>query len=159
MGPHGSRAGVMAKDNQGSSSGWWQLLQGLFNAEIYKRSQGRLVRQFTCLAIWVAFALSAWRSYPTLTIDWHVSSVAAYAISGAILVVGLWLGFRIVNLPTFADFLIAVEAEMNKVSWPSRTELIRASMVVIILMFGLATVLYGYDVILNVLLKAIGVIT
>jgi len=61
----------------------------------------------------------------------------------------LWLGFRIVNWPSFADFLIAVEAEMNKVSWPSRTELIRASMVVIVLMFGLTAVLYTYDLVLN----------
>ena len=31
------------------------------------------------------------------------------------------------NMPRFADFLIAVEAEMNKVSWPSKAELIRSS--------------------------------
>jgi preprotein translocase subunit SecE len=72
--------------------------------------------------------------------------------------VGLWLGFRVVNLPSFADFLIAVEAEMNKVSWPSRTELIRASMVVIILMFGLTVVLYAYDISLTILLEALGVV-
>ena len=36
----------------------------------------------------------------------------------AVLAFGLWLGYRIVNVPQFADFLIAVEAEMNKVSWP-----------------------------------------
>ena len=40
--------------------------------------------------------------------------------------------FRLVNLPKFADFLIAVEAEMNKVSWPTRTELFRSSVVVIV---------------------------
>jgi len=67
----------------------------------------------------------------------------------------LWLGFRIVNLPSFADFLIAVEAEMNKVSWPSRTELIRASMVVIVLMFGLMAVLFTYDFVLNWLLSRV----
>ena len=59
------------------------------------------------------------------------------------------LDFAIVNWPSFADFLIAVEAEMNKVSWPSRTELIRASMVVIVLMFGLAPCCYTYDLVLN----------
>ena len=153
MGPHGSRAGVMAKDNQGGNSGWVQLLQGLFNAEIYKRSQGRLVRQLTCLAIWVAFGLAAWRTYPTLTIDFQVSSVTAYVLSGFVLVVGLWLGFRVVNVPSFADFLIAVEAEMNKVSWPSRTELVRSSMVVIILMFGLAMLLFTYDTVLYWIMK------
>jgi len=63
MGPHGLRAGVMAKDNQGGDSGWMQFIRELFKTEIYKRSQGRLVRQFTCLAIWVAFALAVYRMY------------------------------------------------------------------------------------------------
>ncbi len=157
MGPHGLRAGVMAKDN-GGSSGWTQFVREMLRTDIYKRSQGRLVRQFTCLAVWAAFVLAAWRAYPTLTIDWQLKPPVAYTVSGILLVVGLWLGFRIVNLPTFADFLIAVEAEMNKVSWPSRTELIRASMVVIILMFGLMIVLYAYDVGLTVFLQAIGVV-
>jgi len=157
MGPHGLRAGVMAKDN-GGSSGWTQFIREMLRTDIYKRSQGRLVRQFTCLAIWAAFVLAAWRAYPTLTIDWHLSPATAYSVSGILLVVGLWLGFRIVNLASFADFLIAVEAEMNKVSWPSRTELIRASMVVIVLMFGLTIVLFAYDVSLTWFLHAIGVV-
>ena len=49
-----------------------------------------------------------------------------------------WICYRLVNFPGFADFLIAVEAEMNKVSWPTRTELFRASMVVLFLIFSLA---------------------
>ena len=32
-----------------------------------------------------------------------------------------WLIFRLVQFPPFAEFLIATEAEMNKVSWTSRT--------------------------------------
>jgi preprotein translocase subunit SecE len=155
MGPQGARAGVMAKDNQGGSSGWTQLVRELVKTEIYKRSQGRLVRQFTCLAIWVAFALAAWRLPPMLAVDWHVPRMWAWVAAGVLLLVGLWLGFRIVNLPSFADFLIAVEAEMNKVSWPSRTELTRASMVVIVLMFGLTFVLYMYDFVLNWLLSRV----
>jgi preprotein translocase subunit SecE len=159
MGPQGSRAAAMTKDNQGGTSGWMQIIHELFKTEIYKRSQGRLVRQFTCLAIWVAFALAAWRLAPLLTLEWQVQRPVAYTIAGAVLLAGLWLGFRIVNWPSFADFLIAVEAEMNKVSWPSRTELIRASMVVIVLMFGLTAVLFTYDVVLTSLLKALGVVT
>ena len=147
----------MAKDN-GGASGWAQFIREMLRTDIYKRSQGRLVRQFTCLAVWAAFALAAWRAYPTLTIGWQLTSTTAYVVSGLILVVGLWIGFRIVNLASFADFLIAVEAEMNKVSWPSRTELIRASMVVIILMFGLTIVLFTYDIVLTKFLHAIGVV-
>ncbi len=67
------------------------------------------------------------------------------AIAGLILAVGLWLSYRIVNYPKFADFLIAVEAEMNKVSWPTRGELVRSSIVVIFVILALAGLLYFYD--------------
>jgi len=170
----------MAKDNQGGDSGWMQFIRELFKTEIYKRSQGRLVRQFTCLAIWVAFALAAYRMYELRNylflnlpqalgyvfgrgVEESLASGAfkslpqalGYAVPGLVLLVGLWIGFRVVNLATFADFLIAVEAEMNKVSWPSRTELIRASMVVIVLMFGVMFVLFTYDFVLNWLLSKV----
>ncbi len=62
-----------------------------------------------------------------------------------LLAVGFWVCYRIVNFPTFADFLIAVEAEMAKVSWPTRTQLIRSSLVVIITIIGLAAILWVYD--------------
>lgn len=68
-----------------------------------------------------------------------------FLIPGLLLAVGLWVSFRVVNMPNFADFLIAVEAEMNKVSWPTRVELLRASVVVLLLIFTLAFVLAGYD--------------
>jgi preprotein translocase subunit SecE len=68
-----------------------------------------------------------------------------YVIPLTLLVVGFWAGFRIVNYARFADFLIAVEAEMNKVSWPSKPELIRSSMVVIFVVFTLALILFTYD--------------
>ena len=64
----------------------------------------------------------------------------------------VWASYRVVNVPAFADFLIAVEAEMNKVSWPTRGELFRASMVVLILIFALAFVLAGFDMFWKVLL-------
>ena len=67
------------------------------------------------------------------------------------LALGAWISFRIVNLPKFADFLISVEAEMNKVSWPTSGELWRASMVVIAVIFFLAGLLFFYDAILKTL--------
>jgi preprotein translocase subunit SecE len=60
-------------------------------------------------------------------------------------------------MPRFADFLIAVEAEMNKVSWPTRIELVRSSIVVIFTIFGLMFVLYFFDIFWRLLLNAVGV--
>jgi preprotein translocase subunit SecE len=119
------------------------LLQ-VFQLSVYKRSQGRITRQVTCAAVWVAFLLGAWRCYTTVVLllprEWCM------VICAALLLVGGWLGFRIVNVPRFADFLIAVEAEMNKVSWPSRAELMRSTFVVIFLIGSLAIVLFGFDI-------------
>ena len=58
---------------------------------------------------------------------------------------GIWLAFRAVNLPQFADFLISVEAEMDKVTWSSRQELYRATVVVITTMVLLGAILLLYD--------------
>ena len=71
-------------------------------------------------------------------------SLALLTLSG-LLALGAWICFRVVNIPRFADFLIAVESEMTKVSWPSRDEVVRSSAVVIFLIFALAAILAGYD--------------
>ena len=84
--------------------------------------------------------------------------VWVYVVPGLVLAIGLWLSYRVVNLPRFADFLIAVEAEMNKVSWPTRAELLRATLVVIVVVFVLALALFIFDAIWIKLFTEIGVL-
>jgi len=133
----------------------------LFQTGIYKRSQGRTVRQVTFAAIFLLLLLAAWKLFETLEgakgTSWYTNGLE-YAVPATLLGLGMWLSFRLVNYPQFADFLISVEAEMNKVSWPSKTELIRSSMVVIFLMFFLALILFGFDLFWQFLFQAIGVL-
>jgi len=56
-----------------------------------------------------------------------------------------WMAWRIVNFPAFADFLIATEAEMNKVSWTSRKNLIKDTIVVLVTVFLMAVYLFTMD--------------
>ena len=147
MGPQGLRAQCHV-GNEGTiraaATGGCRSLHELLKTEIYKRNQGRIVRQVTCIAIWVAFALGAWQMYSYLHVRPSTPLAVNYAVPARAAVCRVCgSAIALVNLPTFADFLIAVEAEMNKVSWPSQTELIRASMVVIMLMFGLTVVLFA----------------
>ena len=116
----------------------------MFTASRYKRSQGRIARQVTGFAIALVFAIAAWR-ISTIAVD----EVGRYVVPLVIFAVGVWIAFRVVNLPSFADFLISVEAEMNKVSWPGGAELKRASVVVIVVIFLLAGILFAYDLILK----------
>jgi len=129
-----------------------ELISGMFTATRYKRSQGRIARQLTFAAMAMVVVLGAAKINAV-----SVDDIGKYFMPLAAVAVGLWAAFRIVNLPKFADFLIAVEAEMNKVSWPSRAESWRASVVVIIVIFFLATLLFTYDLVLDwFLLKAFG---
>lgn len=126
------------------------FLSELLLTEVYKRNQGRMVRQVTCLAIWAACFLGAWRFYETFLIDANFgtggqAAVLKWAIPSVLGLLGMWVGYRLVNWPRFADFLISVEAEMNKVSWPAWSELYRASLVVIFTIAFLALLLFGYD--------------
>jgi preprotein translocase subunit SecE len=118
------------------------ILQEIFRSSVYKRSQGRIVRQATLGALVVTVVLGFLRLHETLVPYGHGWSVA-FPFAFALLC--SWISFRLINVPRFADFLISVEAEMHKVSWPSRGELIRASIVVLVTIIVLAGVLFGFD--------------
>jgi preprotein translocase subunit SecE len=131
------------------------FLQELIQIGVYKRSQGRIARQVTFAALAVTIALGLMR----------LSSIMAgkgpeyqYALPGVLLAVGLWISYRVMNVPAFADFLIAVEAEMNKVSWPTRSELFRASAVVLIMIFALGFIIFGFDLVWKILFRVLGIV-
>jgi preprotein translocase SecE subunit len=61
-------------------------------------------------------------------------------------VAACWLAWRVVNWPTFADFLIATEAEMNKVSWTTRKRLYQDTIVVLVTVVLFTLFLFAVDV-------------
>ncbi len=68
------------------------------------------------------------------------------AVAGLLVaVLGVWVSFRVINFPTFADFLVSVEAEMSKVSWPSKRDLFANTRVVLIFMALFTALIYVYD--------------
>ena len=119
----------------------------LFRLNLYKRSQGRFARQVTFAVLAVIIALGAWRLNVWLEGRADADRQLGYVVPLGVLVPGWWIIFRLVQLPKFADFLISVEGEMNKVTWPKQGELIRASLVVMAVIFLLAALLYFYDLI------------
>ena len=122
------------------------IVHELFRFGRYKRNQGRIARLTTFYALVAIVVLGCWRMGQYYS---DQAPVLHYYVPLAFLVIGLWASFRVVQMPSFADFLISVEGEMNKVSWPSRGELFRASLVVILVIFFLAAILYSYDLALT----------
>ncbi|TWT59399.1 preprotein translocase subunit SecE [Rubinisphaera italica] len=134
-----------------SSSG---LLAEMFSASLYKRAQGQQVRQVTGLAIAAVFIVAAWTMKINLLsgLDPNLQLIIP-TVTGAL---GCWFAYRIVNYPRAADFLISVQGEMEKVSWPTWPQLWRATIVVLVVMVFLAVSLFAFDVIWQFVFTQVG---
>jgi preprotein translocase subunit SecE len=143
----------MAKQKkEAARTGFWVEL---FQFGLYKPNQGRVVRQVTFFVVGLLGVLAAWEIQRAgLFGSLGGGSYIGMVVLGA---VGIWFGYRIVNYSTFADFLIAVEAEMNKVSWPTKRELWNASVVVMFVIFSMAAFLFLFDAIWTAIFEAIGI--
>jgi len=139
----------------------------LFSTSVYKRSQGRVTRQVTFLALTAAWGIAVWRLAQILPAWFAAAGPMTQALPAGdfgfirfgvpllIFAAGAWLAYRAVNLPRFAEFLIGVESEMSKVAWPSLGEVARSSAVVIFMIFALSFILAAYDLFWRFVLQAI----
>ena len=134
---------------------------GWFDVTAFKGNQGARVRRGTVIGILVlavcgVYVLIQHRTLSgenweipvpflgekVLPILYHLNIIVPLLI----LVVAAWMAWRIVNWPTFADFLIATEAEMNKVSWTTRKRLIQDTIVVLVTVFLFTVFLFVVDI-------------
>ena len=150
-----------------AGSGVGSFFPELFRFGLYKPAQGRVVRQVTFFTIALLACLVVWELHRSGWFNFLNAAVADGEVSGAnvgkmlfsfvLAAIGIWSAFRLVNYPVFADFLVAVEAEMNKVSWPTRDQLYRASVVVIFVIFAMAVLLFVFDIIWTAVFEMIGI--
>ena len=125
--------------------------------KLYKPGQGKNTRKVTFavgtligagLAYEVSFRLGGTDLSPYLV----------FGIPLAIFVGVAVLMFWIVNRPTSADFMIATEGEMKKVSWSSKAEVIGGTKVVIVTSMILAVILLAVDLAFSFCFRLMGVL-
>lgn len=91
----------------------------------------------------------------------RIQEYAIYWQSGmAVAVIGVFgtLIWYLLNKPRIADFLIATEAEMKKVAWPTRKEVVGATVVVIVGTLFLTLLLFGIDLGFTWIFQEIGIL-
>lgn len=137
-----------------SKGGNASVLPELFRFGVYKSNQGRMVRQFTFFAVAVvaAFGCITLANGPMMS----YAKLVQVGVPAAIWLVCCWVAFRVVNFPRFADFLVSVESELEKVTWPGRQEVIQATIVVLCTMFFLGLFLFLIDLLWTWLFSFIG---
>ena len=124
--------------------------------DVYKRGQGKYTRLCSGFGVALIVGLGCLQLYKKLQAWdlglWTVTMVPA----GLFVVLGI-LVFWLVNKPSVADFMIAAESEMKKVSWSSRKEIAVSTFIVIVLVILLAVFLgvtdLGFQMIFEKLLS------
>lgn len=121
----------------------------------YKPLQGRRARWMTAAGLGATLLLGL--RLLALRLD-NYGLAVMYGVP-TLLAVGIgWLIYRLIQYPPFAEFLIATEAEMNKVSWTSKEDLKRATGVVLMTVVLMSVFLFGVDWLWSTLLQLIGVL-
>lgn len=148
--------------------------QGWFSVGTYKRGQGLRTRRGTLIGLLVLIGAGIWvygfRRMSFGGAPWAVSVPFNAALTIPLvrsagvtmpILIGLilaWGAYRVVNYPQFADFLIATDAEMNKVSWTSRARLFQDTIVVLVTVILMSVFLLLVDLLWSFTLTKLGVI-
>jgi preprotein translocase subunit SecE len=141
-------ADPMSQDSTGTTRSTF------LRADSYKPNQGRLARRLTGGIVAVIGFFGAWSLHSSYLADSTAEWVLA--IPFAVFLIGLWFAYRIINQPKFADFLISTESEVEKVNWPDRQYVHRATIVVIVTMLVMGAMLFLFDLVWQTLFEAIG---
>jgi len=135
--------------------------QGWFHTTPFKANQGLRVRRGTVVALLVLVVCGIYTMLdhrPFGKGDWSIDLPwgdnlyvpillnVQYTLPLIFFLLFGWLSWRVTHWPAFADFLIATEAEMNKVSWTTRKRLFQDTVVVLITVFLLTLFLFVVDV-------------
>jgi preprotein translocase subunit SecE len=126
--------------------------------DVYKRGQGKYTRLCSGFGAALIVGLGCLQLYKKLQAWdlglWTITMVPV----GLFVVLGILI-FWLVNKPSVADFMIAAESEMKKVSWSSRKEIAVSTFIVIVLVIILAVFLgitdLGFQMIFEKLLYSI----
>ena len=108
--------------------------------EIYKKSQGKHTRLCSAFAVAIICGLGCLRLYKRLDATDLGLWVKTMVPAGLFVLFGLLI-FWVVNKISIADFMIAAEGEMKKVSWSSRKEIAVSTFIVIIVVVSMAVLL------------------
>jgi len=117
---------------------------------IYKPGQGYYTRMLSAVGVGVIVLSGvAWLWEKMTTIDAIPRDQELYYQAGMAVGVIAFFGalvYFLLNKPRIADFMIATEAEMKKVNWPSKKEIIGSTWVVICGTAFIAALLYTVNV-------------
>jgi preprotein translocase subunit SecE len=125
---------------------------------IYKSGQGYWTRTLTAVGAGTIILSGVMYLWGQLSvIKEHTQYYQGGMAIGVILFFAIIL-YWVLNKPRIADFMIATEAEMKKVNWPARREIVGSTWIVIAGTFMFAVLLFLTNIFFGWLFQYIGVL-
>ncbi|HUW20153.1 MAG TPA: preprotein translocase subunit SecE [Sedimentisphaerales bacterium] len=131
--------------------------------DVYKRGQGKYTRLCSAFGFGIIIALGCLQLYSWLQaaefgLNPRAALWVATMVPAGLFVVLSLLIFWLVNKPSVADFMIAAEGEMKKVSWSSRKEIAVSTFIVIVVVIAMAVLLGVTDIVFRLFFtEAVGI--
>lgn len=127
---------------------------------IYKRGQGYWTRMLSAIGagtLVVAGIAWIWSQMQVIPDSEHRLYWQGGMVVGMVVFWGVFL-YWILNKARVADFMIATEAEMKKVNWPTKKEIFGSTIVVIAGTFLIAALLFLINLVFGAIFQAIGIL-
>jgi preprotein translocase subunit SecE len=130
--------------------------------KIYKSGQGYYTRLVSAITTGVVVAIGCYQLWQKLgavdITDANVRFLVQILAPLAVFAVLGWVIYWLVNKPVVADFMIAAEGEMKKVSWSSRKEIAVSTVVVIMVVISMSALMAATDVFFQLAFRGIGIL-
>lgn len=128
----------------------------LLQSDVYRGTQGRLIRRIAFIALVTCVLLVGQRVY--FFINQSFDFISSTAVSFTAVATFVWVSYRLTQYQPVADFLIDVQRESLKVSWCTWEELRRTTGIILAAMVIFSVYLFACDVIWQFLLKSLSVL-
>jgi preprotein translocase subunit SecE len=111
---------------------------------IYKRGHGYYTRLWSAIACLLLAAIGCYKLHSKLALTGNpwVQNLTPAVVWAAI----AWFVYWLSNRPNLADFLIAAEGELKKVSWSSKQQVVSSTIIVIFVVILTSVLLGSVDV-------------
>jgi preprotein translocase subunit SecE len=128
----------------------------------YKPGQGYYTRMLSAVGVGVIVLSGVgwlWEKMPTIDAI-PTKQMLYYQAGMAVTVIAVFgiIVYFVLNRPRIADFMIATEAEMKKVNWPSKKEIIGSTWVVICGTAFITVLLFVVDIGFTALFRYVGIL-
>ena len=120
---------------------------------IYKRGHGYYTRLWSAIACLALAAIGCYKLHSKLALadnQW-VQNLTPAIVWGLL----AWFVYWVSNRQSIADFLIAAEGELKKVSWSTKQQVISSTMIVIFVVILMAALLGLVDVLFRLFFEVV----